>query len=508
MSRSHPLVAVTSLVLAHVAFGCGGESPVPDAGAIDASGLDAASSDDTARPVDAPSAPGELADYCRPLAELLCMRASSCGCGAILPGGVLDVAACTARWQGDCEAAWGPFVAAGARVDAARAMACVDVVADATPTCAPPSGLAAFALCEPFVIDPAGLGERCASPYCAGGEGVCARGGASPTCVARGGADAVCDDMFSCATGLACLGGRCAPPGDVGAACTIPTECLPSLVCVAGECAARAPSGAHCTDSSACEPGLLCEGGVCASRTGTQCDDAHPCGSLERCAQPSSCRAPLGLGGACRENADCEASLYCEDATHTCAARPTEGMACANGVICAPGLGCDMDGGGTCRVLGGAGMPCLFGEFGPFLCAEGFACAGGTCGALPTEGQACAGVDTCAAGLGCAFGPGGSICVVPRAEGEACENRQACRAELFCGSSGTCEPDAAIGAPCDPSLGDCGGACVLDDSGGFTCRAPLAEGAGCLANEDCGAGLTCLVRSEDTRCLAEICASL
>ncbi len=486
-------------------FGCG-ESPSADAGRLDAptsfeSGTADAGSD--------AGSVGTLADYCVPLAEGLCTRASDCGCGVVLPGGTLDIAACTERWRAECEAAWGPFVAAGARVDPARAAACVETIGAASPSCGAPSGVAAFALCEPFVIDAAALGEPCASPYCADGAGVCRMTGEGRgTCEPRVAASGRCDDMFSCETGSACVEGSCQGLASEGEACTSDLACLPPLLCLGDTCRPRAAVGGACEDTRGCERGLVCQGGVCATRAGSGCDESRPCGSLEGCAAPPSCRAPLAEGEACRDNADCAPALYCADATHTCVARPTDGTACGNGVICAAGLGCDLDGAGTCRALGGMGAPCLFGEFGPFLCAAGLACTEGACGPIPGEGQACAGTDTCAEGLGCAFGPTGSICVVPRGEGEACENRQACRVELHCGATGTCTADVPEGAPCDPGLGDCGGACVPDASGGFVCRARLAEGATCLDDLDCASGLTCLVRAEDTRCLAEVCGSL
>ncbi|MBN8614896.1 MAG: hypothetical protein J0L92_30130, partial [Deltaproteobacteria bacterium] len=338
--------------------------------------------------------------------------------------------------------------------------------------------------------------------------------GDAPTCAMRGAVGARCEDMFSCATGLVCSDGTCSALGEAGAPCRSDLACRPPMFCGPGGCTMRLEAGGICDDTRDCAYGLVCDDtDRCAVRAGTTCDDATECGSLEQCASPPTCRAPLSLGGACRDNADCAASLYCEVLSGTCVARPTDGMPCANGVICAPGAGCDMDGGGSCRTLGGAsgggaGQACLFGEFGPFLCAEGLACSSGVCAALPTEGQPCAGTDTCAAGLGCAFGPEGSICIEPRGEGEPCENRQACREDLHCGSSGTCTADVAIGDACNPSFGDCGGACVPDASGGFVCSARVSEGATCLADEDCEASLTCLVRSEDTRCLAEICTSL
>lgn len=498
-------------LLASSILGCGDggntDAGAPDAAATPDASLDASSSHDGG-----PSA--SIAAYCQPLAQALCTQGADCGCGALLPGGELDIAACTARWQADCESAWGPFVAAGARVDAERAAACVAIVREASPTCGVPSGVAAFALCEPFVIDAAPIGETCTSPYCAGGEGVCAPDGDGRRCVPRAGAGERCDDMFSCATGLACLDGTCGPLGAAGAACASDFACMPPMFCGANGCTLRSEAGGLCEQTRDCAHGLVCDDTQrCVARTNTTCEDGSGCGSLEQCASPSSCRAPLASGAPCRDDADCGASLYCTLEGRTCAARPTDGMACARGVICAPGTGCDMDGGGTCHTLGGAagggaGSPCLFGEFGPFLCAEGLACSGGTCAALPTEGEPCAGTDTCAEGLGCAFGPEGSICVVPRGEGEPCENRQACREDMHCGSAGTCTADVAVGATCNPGLGDCGGACVPDTSGGFVCSARLTEGDTCLGDEDCSEGLTCLVRVEDTRCIAEICRSL
>ncbi|MBN8610289.1 MAG: hypothetical protein J0L92_06880, partial [Deltaproteobacteria bacterium] len=99
-----------SLVLV---IGCGDPGPT-DAGvdassSADDSGLDAAAAFESGVPDGGPG--GVIADYCHPLAEAICTAASDCDCGEVLPGGVLDVAACTARWQASCEEAWGPFVA-------------------------------------------------------------------------------------------------------------------------------------------------------------------------------------------------------------------------------------------------------------------------------------------------------------------------------------------------------------------------------------------------------------
>ena len=475
-----------------------------DARPADANATQDAGSEDSSMRIDAYSA-NPLGEFCHPLAMNLCASAMTCGCGDILPGG-LDIAACTARYEAECTSAWQPFVLAGAIIDPIAAAACAATIEANSVACAAPSGVAAFALCAPFAVDPVGLGEDCAAPYCAGGNGYCA----GNTCVARSAVGEPCEDMFRCATGLVCNEGMCAAllPGG-GDACLSNLDCHPTLSCIDGTCEALHTTGADCTSTRDCARGLVCTAGTCTARSGANCGEINECGNLAQCAQPSSCRAPLTAGLTCVTNSDCAPSLYCADASKTCVTRPAIGARCGNGVICAAGAGCDADSSdGVCRALGAAGTACLFGESGPFVCRAGLACTDNVCGALPTEGENCAGVDICAPGLGCAFGPKGSTCITPRTTGESCENRQACRTDHYCGAAGTCRPDVAIGATCSPDFGDCGGACVPDASGGFTCRASLSEGGTCLALTDCSEGLTCLVRAEDTRCIADICASL
>ena len=481
-------------------------TPAADAGfdaRADTANHDAAAADAVIA-LDAFSA-DPLGAFCTPLAMNLCASAMTCGCGDLLPGG-LDLSACSARFEAQCREAWAPFVTAGATFDPVLGAACAATIQANSVPCATPSGVAAFALCTPFAVDPAGLGEDCAAPYCAGGNGYCQ----GNTCVPRGAVSAPCSDMYSCATGLVCNGTECAallPSGAAG--CTSNLDCRPPLSCIDGTCEALHVTGAACTSTRDCARGLVCNASVCSARSGTTCSERNECGNLAQCARPSSCRAPLARGASCITNTDCAASLYCNDATQTCLDRPAAGARCGNGIICAAGAGCDADSSdGFCRAAGPAGSSCLFGEFGPFVCATGLACLEGTCGGLPVEGEPCAGIDVCAPGLGCAFGPKGSVCVTPGGAGASCQNRQACRADHYCSAGGTCEPDVALGTACDPGLGNCGGACVPDSSGGFTCRASVAEGDACLDVADCTSGLTCRVREEDTRCIADICAAL
>ncbi|MFO0683186.1 MAG: hypothetical protein U0234_14105 [Sandaracinus sp.] len=474
----------------------GSDAAVPDGGGHDDAGTSDGGTSDTGEVL-----PGDLAaDYCRPLAMRLCQAASTCGCGAVIPGGVFDVDACVTRWSGRCVAAYQPFLDAGAVVDADAAAACLTRIDAETATCSAPSPVTIYALCAPFLVVPADLGDPCQAPYCAGGAGTCAGG----TCAPRAIAGASCDDMFTCATGLVCLDGHCAAPLAEGASCTSDLACTPPLHCAiggaGGVCTALGASGDPCTSANDCEVGLVCEGAHCQPQP-TDCSSAA-CGSHSACGGPRACAPRVPVGGACVEDRACEPTAYCEGGV--CVARPVDGEACARGTVCAPGLGCDGDG-GTCRPLPTLDAPCAFGETG-LVCADGFACRDdNTCGPLPTEGMNCAAGTMCAAGLGCDFTPSGSVCIVPRTEGGACESDRSCAAAFHCGPAGTCTADLPDGSPC--SLGnECVGVCGLDAGGGLSCRAAPDAGDPCGTSDECPSALACL--TTHASCIPELCTAL
>lgn len=470
----------------------GNDAPVIDVGAIDAGAVDGGVPDDA-------GAGDLMRDFCGPLAALVCGSAETCGCGAVVPGGVLDRAGCEAQWSARCLEAWQPFVSAGARIDPTRATACIDAIEAGTPACGRPDGTLPFAVCAPFAIEDAAIGEACMTPYCAGGMGVCAEG----RCVARGEAGATCNDMFSCATGLVCgLSGTCTALRAAGGACIDDVECAPPLHCtVAGTCAELADEGGACADPIDCAVGLRCEGGTCTAGP-SSCTTTDDCGNRAECGGPRVCSARLGAGSACSDDRDCEAALYCGEAG-TCIARPTAGAPCARGTLCAAGLGCDTDG-GTCIALPTTGA-CAFGEMGP-ICAEGFACIdGATCGALPTEGQPCASGNLCAAGLGCDFTAEGSFCIVPRGEGGACQSDRSCAEGFHCGPVGTCDADLPSGAPCEAG-NECAGVCGPDAAGNLVCRDAPDAGDPCIFSDECPLALTCAAPT--LSCVPEICREL
>ncbi len=447
---------------------------------------------------DAPSEPDLERDYCTPSAALVCSRAESCRCGTLVPGGSLDVAACTARVSAKCMAAWGPFVTAGAKIDKAAATACIAKLDASTPTCGAPSGLVVFAACAPFMIEPSKIGETCKTPYCAEGSGRCVSG----KCTAAGTAGTPCQDEFRCASGFVCspASGKCVAQGAAGTACEVTEECAPPLACLGGMCKTLSAIGTACSEASECAVGAVCANGTCNVPPAT-CTQSSECGQGQSCGSARNCAARVGAGGACVEDRDCDPALYCDDASQTCIARPAEGADCAKGTVCAPGLGCSADN-GTCLPLPGEGQACAADQ--PF-CAGNLGCVDWMCAPLPTQGKACTIDSRCAAGFACDFGNDGSVCIVPRAAGESCASDRSCGAGLHCGSAGVCEADKAAGAACGSSA-ECAGACAPDKSAGLSCRAPLAAGDPCLSSDDCPDTLRCAPQPK--KCLAQVCNAL
>lgn len=453
------------------------------------------------------AAPGSLEeDYCRPLAAFLCGRAVSCGCGAMLPGGQLDGAACTDAYTAKCLAAYAPIeaaIAAGsASILAAEAHACVAMLESTTPGCEGPRGAVAQGLCPAWFSSAAALGEPCDLPFCAGGSGTCAGG----SCVARTAEGGSCAST-PCARGLLCDSGTCRAPALAGAACQDDAFCAPPLRCVAGSCRALALAGQACAADEACALGLVCAGSVCATRPGTTCGDHEPCGHLASCAAPRRC-VPRGLPGApCQGDDGCADGLTCDTAAGTCAVAPGSGEPCANGTRCAAGLACDVTA-STCGPIPNSGEPCAIGALGPFVCAAGLGCNAGTCGPMPGAGQPCTLDNLCAQDLGCDFTASGSICGPRKDAGGACQTDRTCKAGLYCDfGAGACASVRPAGSPCKDG-NECGaaGSCMPDASASFRCAQLPAEGGACFL--DCAAGLVCASDLTLSSCLPEVCKAL
>ena len=447
------------------------------------------------------------ADYCAPLAALVCHRLATCGCGFLLPSGALDETACVAGYTDRCLQAYAPVassVAAGtARILADSAHACVELLDASTPGCERPRGSVAQALCPTWFTADTPLGAACDFPICAGGQGICTNG----SCAPRPASGEPCAQGGVCAEGLLCIAGACAGPEPKGGVCDTDDACAPPLHCVGGLCAALNASGGDCADASACALGLVCQAPTCVDRPPGPCDDAAPCGNETSCAAPRVCELKGATGASCDQDEACQPGFYCDQGAAECVEGPPLGQPCVNAVLCGPGLACDNDN-GNCVSLPGDGQPCAFGAMGPSLCQDGLGCNAGTCGPLPGDGQPCTLDYRCASGLGCDFAANGSFCVPLTGQGGACQTDRTCEAGSFCDfSKSECAAVRPAGSPCKDG-NECGpaGSCMPGNGGSFEC-APL-PGAGQRCLFDCQSGLHCSSDLAASVCLPDVCKEL
>lgn len=459
---------------------------------------------------------GDLdADYCTPLAKLVCERAASCGCSALYGSSTLDVDACETHFRDQCVTAYAAeasYVAQGkARVLKERALGCVDALGNASTGCESPSLALAALVCQPWISGDEPQGASCEFPLCDSGQGACTAG----TCGPLGAVGDPCN-YTTCNLGLACIGGVCTAPIGEGQACTDGDLCGLGQRCVNGSCRTLGVLQSPCTDTAECAEGLVCQAGHCADVTAGVCTQ-NSCGARNTCVSQPTCIVKAGLGSTCASSDICADGFFCDDSTHTCTTLPGEGVSCAQGVLCAAGLACNTDN-GVCIPLPMTGETCGFTQTGPFACADGLGCNGGTCGDLPVENQPCAGSNQCSTAdvtgdgvgndLGCDFTANGSICVLKKGVGESCQADYVCDDGLFCDfHTGTCATVLAAGSPCS-SGNECGkaGSCIPKNGGGFACAPTPTPGGACIT--ECTPGYTCAGTPSNAFCLREICSLL
>ncbi|MET0387903.1 MAG: hypothetical protein ABW321_18165 [Polyangiales bacterium] len=216
----------------------------------------------------------------------------------------------------------------------------------------------------------AGGGEPCETGLpgaCAQGLTGCSTGAAPAECSPLEAAtDEVCDGIDNdcdarvdenhpCASGDACVQGRC-----TRACGGVEFGCEDGMSCIDGQCVAAACAGVTC------EVGTICENGSCRA----PCEDVQcPLGQVCRsglCKDPCagvSCNA----GSVCREGAclescacsGCPSGQVCDADSGRCAEAGCEGKTCPAGQACAQGQCVD-----ACRDA---------------RCPHGAACSGGAC---------------------------------------------------------------------------------------------------------------------------------
>jgi len=216
-----------------------------------------------------------------------------------------------------------------------------------------------------------GVGRACCDGrVCASGQG----GMTDVACyVPKTGA---CTTRTDCVYGMACVGGRCAPPAPVeqlGGACDAAAQQL------------CAYSGATCAAYT--EPGAP-GGTYCTLPVGMTCTGDPDC-TCYKCFYPNGWASGGSRSG--RASANTKACCY------------PSGQACQNDNQCCTGLSCvnGTCGGTICTPPGGdcTATPCCDGTCSNGVCPGGFTCAaiGGSCASASCcDGLACAG-EVCAA---------------------------------------------------------------------------------------------------------------
>jgi hypothetical protein len=163
-------------------------------------------------------------------------------------------------------------------------------------------------------------------------------------------------------------------------------------------------------------------------------------------------RGTVADGGTCYTDSDC-ASSRCANATAcpgTCASTRTGSQPCQVRRDCAPGSFCVMNttlGYFTCAPISypGLGASC---SAGGMPCQAGLYCdlsaSPSVCKALKTTGP-CTSTDECAPGLRC---DGGSCTAIPGPGDPCAQKLDACGPGLYCGATGACVDDVAVGQAC------------------------------------------------------------
>jgi hypothetical protein len=356
------------------------------------------------------------------------------------------------------------------------------------------------------------------------------------------------DCVPACAQGQRCVNGLCVAEPE----CAVDGDCEPGEVCVAGACEAAPP---ECVVDGDCGDGEVCVAGACEVAPPARCEQVgEVCAGPEadngalRCAAldpgaPSAmtCVAVCGPGRACANATTCDIVSRGEESLALCVpgscAHPLDLAACedigeggGNCVALSPGVSRCVEAGdqglgdlcqstsdceaglacfaGACRDLCSTnGEPCARGLF----CVEALGVVGyGACvpqNTCTNVGQPCDELTQETPLLACVAGDNTDLDVrTCHARCDSANGDAECPTGSFCNTLGDSESvclRSNCNSPINPdpdcgALGENGGSCVPFNNGAFYClnAGAAAEGAACVALEDCAAGLNCL----DGRC--------
>jgi hypothetical protein len=292
---------------------------------------------------------------------------------------------------------------------------------------------------------------------------------------------APCTDAAGCAAGQYCAAGVCTPKIAAGSPCVVGTGHTANDLCSSSICAGAFCCTAACasTDqacaSTACDATGAClypdAGTTCGAApacNGANFDPASKCNGAGGCtaSTPVSCSPYLcangGCAKTCRGTTECNAGFYCSSGV--CVTREDAGANCNGTSTSSPGEACDSN---VCIANHCCADACSNTDL---ICHVNACDTSGAC-LYPGSATGCGPLETCVAGMhtppsGCG-GDGG--CVISAA--------------VPCGLY-TCD---SVGRACYTScnVGDDSFCTTGNYCAAGACKAQLATGNPCLANDAC-----------------------
>ena len=313
-----------------------------------------------------------------------------------------------------------------------------------------------------------------------------------------------CESGRDCASKV-CVDGTCGTCMGMLAKTPCSTDVLAQGWCCNNQCIYAKPINSQCQRNCECNVGMECHNGLCKLSAAETCTSAALCASgqcvssgiytcgtcavdgvgcldengvLKQCCSSLCNVGWKGVTEPCGNDCECATNMKCAGNPRTC--KYVDGQPCTHGNQCQSGYCVDKTGNGgwrcgTCDAAEDNGNLVINHKG-----TTGVCCVGNQCTPICRDGDGNGQVDTCNSCEGMAQG---SLCYTVAGEGECCNNN--CYTEKL--------PSGQLcGKDCECEAGFC-------DRNTHVCTDLAGEGAQCISDADCQAGLTCIDTDENGR---------